>query len=64
MFEMDITKVVGEIENIKHFNVSICDAYLKNNIVYIPEPETLDPLFFEAAVKGKPKSFLILTGKN
>ena len=54
MYEMDIMKVVGEIENIKHFNVSICDAYLKNNIVYIPEPETSDPLFFEAAVKGKP----------
>lgn len=61
---MDLMKVIAEIENIKFFNVTICDTYLKNNIVFIPEPETLDPLFFEAAVKGKPSTFLILTGKN
>jgi hypothetical protein len=52
------------MENIKNFDVAICDAYFKQGIVYIPEPETLDPLFFDAAVKGKAKSFVILTGKN
>lgn len=61
---MKLKKVVSEMENIKNFDVAICDAYLKGNIIYIPEPETLDHLFFDAAVKGKAKSFLILTGKN
>jgi hypothetical protein len=61
---MELKKVVSEMENIKNFDVAICDAYFKQGIVYIPEPETLDPLFFDAAVKGKAKSFVILTGKN
>lgn len=62
--QMDTNSFFSQVDNIENFDVAICDAYFKQGIVYIPEPETLDPLFFDAAVKGKAKSFVILTGKN
>jgi hypothetical protein len=61
---MEVNSFFSEVNNIKNFDVIIVDAYSYNAIIYIPEHESLDPFFFTAAVKGKPSTFLILTGKN
>lgn len=61
---MDIANIIIDIHNIKFFDVTITDAYIYKNVVFIPSPETIDHLFFDAAVKGSSKSILILTGKN
>ena len=61
---MELKKSIADGENIKYFDVIITDAYLKDNVVFIPSEETIDTFFYDAAVKGKPKTFFILTGKN
>lgn len=61
---MGLKKSIADGENIKYFDVMITDGYLKDNVVFIPSKGTIDTFFFDAAVKGSPKTFLILTCKN
>lgn len=60
----NIIKHTNEFENVKYCDVFICDAYLKNNVVHIPHPEATHQPFYDAVLKGTPKSFLIVINKN
>lgn len=64
MHHMELKKIISDTDNIKYFDVCICDAYLSQNMVYIPEHETTEEPFYDAVLNGSPKSFIILTAKN